>query len=146
MMHLDSFWCTRKFVNLSFFISLFLSTIISIIKFLEVENWIFDFRRLRYKYVDYFESIYYNTIMNTPEALAFMIIRDGLYSGASCFYSIISKINYYYWLIAVIFIEMIFSVTMYVNWYVIILFTLTILRPFHLFHPQVHLVGIYSPW
>ena len=39
---------------------------------------------------------------------------------ANDFYSMISKINYCYCLIAVIFIEMIFSVTLYVVWYVII--------------------------
>ena len=46
-------------------------------------------------------------------------------SGANDFYSVISKTNYYYWLIAVVFIEMIFSVTLYVIWHVIILFTWT---------------------
>ena len=39
-----------------------------------------------------------------------LLIEDGLYLEANDFHSMISKINYYYWLIAVIFIEIIFSV------------------------------------
>ena len=49
-----------------------------------------------------------------------LLIGGGLHSGANNFYSIISKIKYYFWFIAVIFLEMIFSVTLYVIWYVII--------------------------
>ena len=50
----------------------------------------------------------------------------GLFSGTNNFYSIIPKIKHYFWFIAVIFLEMIFSVTLYVIWYVIILFTWTL--------------------
>ena len=64
-----------------------------------------------------------------------LLIEDGLHSGATDLYSMNSKINYCYWLIAVIFIEIIFSVTLYVVWYVIILFTWTTVGPCHLFHP-----------
>ena len=48
----------------------------------------------------------------------------------------------FFWFIAVFFVEIIFSVTLYVNWYVIILFMWTMLGPCHLFHsPRYTLLG-----